>query len=312
MTEIGRSTPAAVGAVVLVHGAVQAMCAHERFLIGAKQVETVQAMNEAARLVLEVLFIFRRWIDPIALQELKQYSNGVVKALRPVMNADIALKYFKEYRRSLAEEDEKDALKQHIDRLTAVRLQRRQKMMGAIEEFHLKRLSRDIDAFIVVPEIRPENQHPTLIELAEPIIQTCLRDMFTSQDELNVCSLRNPVPKLYKVTKRLKLALDVFQPIFLNTSRKMVKRVGECYQMLIDIHNCSVLLEHVDRMCRTSRKTHRNIPFTKSLERIHQHLSLQLAERHAELKILINDSEYQQLRAVCTEMILGNRSASYS
>ena len=304
MAALDSSTIAAVAAPALVIDRVRAMCSFERHLIGKKQVAAVHDMRVASRRLREVLLVFREWLEPVIYQELEQYGRGVTKALGAVRNADVALQFFRGLRRDLHDDVERRAIRRFVERIARVRLKRREIMMKTIEELHLKRLSRDIEAFVAVPEIDNSESQPTLGSLALPIIRTRMQQAFSYEevvgDETNIEELH----RMRIQFKKTRYALEVFEPVFDIQYKKVYKRLVKHQDLLGEVHDLDVFIEDVDKMVENLREKKRRPKIRAALENgVRKRLERMRHDSFVAFRNYLSENHLDKLFNACLESL---------
>lgn len=277
MTTLDATSPAAVASVLLSRETVRSMCSYEQHLIGPKKISAVHNMRVYSRRLREVLSVFEEWLDPIAVQELRQYGRSVTKALGPVRNADVTIQFFRALRRDLHGDAQRRGIRWHIDSITDRRHEQREKMMAVIESLHLKRLSHDIDAFVEIPDIDDSNARPTLHDLAGPLLTERFDGAFSYEDVILDESKTEELHEMRIAFKKCRYALEIFEPAFDSTYRRILRRFKGYQDQLGDIHDLDIFISDLLQRIEQWREKDKKSELRTSLESV---VKLLTAKRH--------------------------------
>ncbi len=261
-----------MAAPVLVCESVREMCSRERHLIGPKQVRAVQQMRFDARLVRDSLSIFRQWLDPIVQQEIGQYAHGVARVLRPVRNADATIQFFRAFRRELQDDVQRRAIRRFIERVDRARAKRRKEMMATIEELYLKRLSRDIDAFVVIPDASDNGLGPVFVRLAAALVPERLRRCLCLEPDSLDTSDKKALRQAARDLRRAHSTLSVFSTAFGRSFRKIERRLLEYHDLLARVLDLDVFTEDIRLYSKRSEAKGRGRKNLLTLERLQARL----------------------------------------
>ncbi len=304
MAILDSSTPAAVAAPVMVIDRVRAMCSFERHLIGKKQVAAVHDMRVASRRLREVLLVFKEWLEPVIFQELDQYGRGVTKALGAVRNADVALQFFRALRRELHDDVERRAVRRFVDRIARVRLKRRETMMEAIEDLYLKRLSRDIEAFVTVPEVGAGDSRKTLGSLALPLIRMRMKQAFAYEEVVGDEAKIEELHRMRIKFKKTRYALEVFEPVFDIQYKKVYKRLVKYQDLLGQVHDLDVFIADIDKMIENLRVKNRRPKIRAALEKgVRKKLERMRHESFVSFRSYLDENHLDILYQACLESL---------
>lgn len=284
MAPIEPDTPAALAAPVLLCESVREMCSRERHLIGPKQVAAVQQMRFDARLVRDSLSLFGQWLDPIVQQEIGQYAQSVARVLRPVRNADATMQFFRAFRRELQDEGQRRAIRRFVERVERVRGKRRKEMMATIEELYLKRLSSDVNAFVVIPDASESDLGPVFVRLATALVPERLRRCLCLKPDGLDTSDTKALRQAARDLRRAHCTLSVFSSAFGRSFRKIEKRLLGYHDLLAHVLDLDVFTEDIRLLSRRWEAKGRGPKSLLTLERLRARL---IRQREDALETLV-------------------------
>jgi CHAD domain-containing protein len=230
-------------------------------------------MRVASRRLREALSLFDEWVDPVAGRKLQWYGRRVTKALGPVRNADVALRFFGALRKELRDDVERRAIQKILDRISRSRRKRRRAMMAAVKNLRLKRLSRDIDVLVAVPEIDESHIRPMLCELAQPLLRQRLESAFQYQAIVRDEPRWEELHRMRIAFKKARYALEILQPAFGQKYSKILKSLRGYQNLLGQIRDLDVFMEDLQRVSSRWREKRKSPTLRTALEIVVERLT---------------------------------------
>jgi len=265
---IDATTRVPVAAVLLTRRKVQEMCAHEACLAGSKPVAAAHDMRVASRRLREVLSLFQEWLDPGACEKLRRYGRRVTKALGPVRNVDVALRFFRALRNELNDETERRAIQRIVRRLSRSRRKWRKAMTAAITRLRLRNLSHDIYRFLPVPQVNKPENGPMLYELAQPLLQSRLEHAFQYQTIVQDESKQEELHQMRIAFKKVRYALEIFEPAFDQEYEKISSDIQSYQERLGKIHDLDIFVLDLQRLSTRWRKKRKRRKLLPALDAV--------------------------------------------
>lgn len=307
-TTIDATTPVAVAAALLTRERVGKICSRERKIVGPKEVKAVHDMRVESRRLREVLSLFEEWLDPTAYQELQQFGRGVTKALGRVRNADVALRFFRRLRKQLREEMERRVVKRIMERVSRARRKRRKVMMAAVKNLRLKRLRRDINAFLKVPKVDESNARPMLYELVQPVLHDRLECVFQYQSIVQNESKMEELHQMRIAFKKARYALEIFEPALGREYSKILNSLSGYQDLLGEIHDLDIFIEDLQRLSTRWRKKRKRPKLRAALDRVTERLIHQRHELFVQFSNYLNEHDSAAIMQACAASLEARRA----
>jgi CHAD domain-containing protein len=201
-------------------------------------------------------YLRKRSLTP-ALKELKYIAD----ALGEVRDHDVALLALEDLQKR-APADSAGVLKQLIETRQQLREQTREELRAILEKDELKRLESEFRAGIEEAisssgrrnKEAPTRPEPLLVDVARAIILDRLREFEKLTNSLFEPFAVDALHELRIAAKRLRYAVELFQPCWPRSLSTCAKRAARIQTALGDLHDCDVWIESLGKHIIRSRK----------------------------------------------------------
>lgn len=223
--------------------------------------EGVHSMRVASRRLRGALRDFmphvrKRSIAPV-FKELKYIAD----ALGEVRDQDVAIPVLEELQKRASHASD-EALKQLIEQRKQVRQQAREELKAILEKDELRRLESEFSEGVEratqfserrnrQAETRPE---PIFRDVSRSIILDRLREFEKLSNSLFEPFEVEALHEMRIAAKRLRYALELFQPCWPRSIATVAKRASRMQTALGDLHDCDVWIETLGKQIVRARK----------------------------------------------------------
>lgn len=223
--------------------------------------EGVHSMRVASRRLRGAVRDFMPYVRKRSITAPFKELKYIADALGEVRDQDVAIPVLEELQKRAPHASD-EALKQLIDNRKELREQAREDLKAILEKDELKRLEADFVDGVEEATQYSERRNKQAVPRPEPIFRDVSRAIILDrlrEFEKLTNSLFEPfeVDALHELriaAKRLRYALELFQPCWPRSISTVAKRASRMQTALGDLHDCDVWIEILGKQIIRARK----------------------------------------------------------
>ena len=217
--------------------------------------EGVHAMRVASRRLRSALRDFTPYLREQPLASIQKQLKGVADALGDVRDHDVAIIALEKIN---SPEKSSAVLNEFIEARKELRERARAELEVTIEKSRLEQLQTDFLAAVekatgVNSKVVPAAKPLSFLKMSRMIVLSRLKELETLSaglfDPFDVKTLH----ELRLAAKRLRYALELFQPCWGRTFGSYAKRAARIQTALGDVHDCDVWIESLEKPISVAR-----------------------------------------------------------
>jgi CHAD domain-containing protein len=223
--------------------------------------EGVHSMRVASRRLRSALRDFAPYLRKRGLTSVLKQMRNIADALGEVRDQDVAILALEKIETE-APAEFSEALKQFIDARKELRVQSRKELKSILEKNRLKQLKADFivgldEATVTHESATRRSPSPAEITFSK-MSRTIILDRLKELDKLS-SGLFKPfeIDSLHEMriaAKRLRYAVELFQPCWGNSIATYAKRAARIQTALGEVHDCDVWIESLGKYIDAARK----------------------------------------------------------
>jgi CHAD domain-containing protein len=220
--------------------------------------EGVHSMRVASRRLRSALRDFMPYLRKRGLASVIKELKTLADALGQVRDQDVAIMVL-ENLESHAPAEISPALKEFIAEQKELREKARQELLSMLEQSRLQQLETDFMAAVEASTAaRPQTQQQvTFLKMSRVIMLDLLRELEKLSNGLFKPLDTEALHELRIAAKRLRYAVELFQPCWGNSISTYAKRAARIQTALGDVHDCDVWIESFGKHINVARKSKR-------------------------------------------------------
>lgn len=214
--------------------------------------EGVHSMRVASRRLRSALRDFVPYLRQRGISSIQKQLKTLADALGDVRDQDVAIMALEKIR---LPEKLSSPLKQFIETTKEIRGHAREELKTTLESGRLRQLETDFLAALDKATASSERKSaPTYLKMSRAIVMERLKELETLSAGLFSPFEVKTLHEMRIAAKRLRYALELFQPCWGRAFGSYAKRTARIQSTLGDLHDCDVWIESLGKQINVARK----------------------------------------------------------
>ena len=225
----------------------------------AEDIEYVHRMRVASRRIRSALNLFENCFPAKGLKKWNKQMRRVTRALGAARDTDVQMDFLQKFMDSLSESRYRPGIQRFLLRLQqkrkelqgeVVRIMDQLELSGVLEE--MGRALRQIRVYARMRHIDESSSY--VYQQAYLTISLRLENMLAYEPYVNQPERLEELHAMRIAAKRLRYTMEIFEPLYQNKLKQILKTVRKVQTTLGDIHDCDVWVEYLPQFLEEERE----------------------------------------------------------